>query len=301
MPHMTTVLVAGSSGFIGTALCREMRARGWAVRRLVRRAPTDKDESRWDPSTPLSPAHLSGVDVVVNLAGAGLGDHRWTPEYKDVIRSSRVTTTATLARAVAGADHPVRYVQGSAVGLYGNRADAELDELSPPGEGFLAGVVTEWEAATTVAVDAGASVTCARTGLVFAPHGGAAAPLLRLGRLGLLGPIASGKQWWPWISLTDEIDALIHLATRVDIQGPVNLVGPAPSQQIDVARAIAARLHRPAFVPVPAFALKAVLGEFSADVLASERIVGSALVDSGFQHTHKTLDDLAAYLTADAS
>lgn len=297
---MTTVLVAGSSGFIGTTLCREMRARGWAVRRLVRRAPTDMDEARWDPATPLSPAHLSGIDIVVNLAGAGIADHRWTPEYKDVILSSRVVTTATLARAVAGADHPVRFVQGSAVGVYGDRGDAELDEQSPPGDGFLADVVTQWEAATAAAVDAGASVACARTGLVLASHGGAAVPLLRLGRRGFLGPIGGGRQWWPWITLADEVAALIHLATRPDIQGPVNLVGPAPAQQREVAKALASGLHRPSFVPAPAFAVKAVLGEFSEDVLASQRIVGSVLADSGFQHAHQTLEAAAAYVTADA-
>lgn len=294
---MTTVLVAGSSGLIGTALCRELRARGWVVRRLVRRETRNADEIRWDPATPLSPAHLSGVDAVVNLAGAGIGDHRWTAEYKDLIASSRVTSTRTLAAAVAGADHPVRLVQGSAVGYYGDRGEEPLDESSHPGRGFLVDVVRQWEGAADEAVAAGAAVAYLRTGIVLSPSGGAAEPMLRLARWGLLGPMGSGRQWLAWITLVDEVGAIVHLIEHPEIVGPVNAVAPAPARQIDVARALAARLHRPALVPAPAFALRLVLGEFASDVLGSQRVVGSVLADSGYVHVHKDLDAAAGYLT----
>lgn len=294
---MTTVLVAGASGFIGTALSRELRRRGWVVRRLVRRAPTDMDDIRWGPTNPLSPAHLSGVDAVVNLAGVGIGDRRWSGEYRRLIVSSRVRGTEALAHAIAGADHPVRFVQASAVGFYGDRGEEELDESSSIGKGFLAEVVVAWEGAAQPAVEAGAPVAFARTGIVLAPEGGAAAPLLRLGRLGLLGPIGSGKQWWPWITLTDEVSAIIHLIKHPEVRGPVNLVAPAPDRQRDVARALAAGLHRPGFLPAPAWAVRLAMGGFAADILASQRVTGSALVASGFGHTHRDLAAAAAYVT----
>jgi uncharacterized protein (TIGR01777 family) len=233
----------------------------------------------------------------VNLAGAGIGDHRWTPEYKNLITSSRVTSTRTLAAAIAGAERPVRLVQGSAVGYYGDRGEEALDESSHPGRGFLVDVVRQWESAADEAVAAGAPVAYLRTGIVLAPSGGAAEPMLRLGRLGLLGPMGSGRQWCAWITLADEVGAVVHLIEHPEIVGPVNAVGPAPARQVDVARALAARLHRPAFVPAPAFALRAVLGEFASDVLGSQRVVGSVLVDSGYVHIHKDLDAAAAYVT----
>ncbi len=234
---------------------------------------------------------------MVNLAGAGIGDRRWTAEYKEVIRASRVTATRTLAEAVAAADHPVRLVQASAVGYYGDRGDEPLDEVSARGRGFLAEVVTDWERSAAPAVDAGASVAYLRTGIVLAPGGGAAAPLVRLGRLGLLGPMGTGDQWWPWITLADEVAAIIHLIERPRIVGPVNAVGPEPARQRDVAGALAAALHRPALVPTPAFALRAVMGEFASDILGSQRIVGSVLVDSGFVHVHGDLVAAATYVT----
>lgn len=298
---MATVLIAGSSGLIGTALRRELRARGTTVRRLVRRTPDSPEDIRWDPAVPLSPRHLDGIDAVVNLAGAGIGDQRWTPSYKHTILASRVTSTRTLATAIAGADHPVRFVSGSAVGFYGDRGDEPLTEESRAGNGFLSQVVTRWEAATEPAVDAGASVVHVRTGIVFAPTAGAAVRLLTLGQFGLLGRMGSGVQFWPWITLVDEVAAIIHLIERPDVTGVVNVVGRAPERQVDIAKAIAATLRTPSFIPAPAFALKAVMGEFADDVLASQRVVGTTLIDSGFVHMHPDLASAVAYIAGRAA
>ncbi|PKW25635.1 TIGR01777 family oxidoreductase [Phycicoccus duodecadis] len=296
---MSRIAVTGSSGLIGTALVAALQQRGDEVVRLVRRAPSRPDEVQWDPSSRhLDPQVLGAVDGVVHLAGAGVGDHRWTPSYKHEILASRTDSTTAVARAVAEVGHPVRLVSGSAVGFYGDRGDEELTERSPPGTGFLADVVLAWEAAAQPAVDAGASVAFARTGIVLAPEGGAAAPMLKLGRLGLGGPLGSGKQFSPWITLVDEVGALLHLLDHPEVTGPVNLVGPAPVRQREIAAAIGRAVHRPALLPAPSFAMKAVLGEFAGDVLASQRVVGDALVAGGFHHTHGDLESAVAWLVA---
>src|SRR5829696_7318327 len=205
---MSRIAVTGSSGLIGTALVAALRERGDEVVRLVRRAPRSADEVQWDPSArALDPHVLDGVDGVVGLAGAGVGDHRWTPSYKHEILSSRVDSTHAVATAVAAADHAVRLVSGSAVGYYGDRGDEEITESSPPGTGFLTDVVLAWEAAAQPAVDAGGSVALIRTGIVLAREGGAMERLLKLARLGLAGPMGSGQQFWPWITLPDELGA----------------------------------------------------------------------------------------------
>ncbi len=296
------VAVTGSSGLIGTALASHLAARGDEVIRLVRRPPRTASEVQWDPaSRQLDPAALLGVSAVVNLAGAGVGDHRWTPAYKESILTSRTDSTHTVAAAIAAADPGIRLVNGSAVGFYGDRGEEELTEDSSAGTGFLTEVVRAWEAAAAPAVEAGASVAYARTGLVLTAHGGALAPLLRLARLGLAGPLGSGRQFWPWITLEDEVRALAHLVDSPEVTGPVNLVGPAPARQRDVASALGSALHRPAVLPAPGFALRAVVGEFAGDILASQRIVGVRLVDSGFAHSHRSMPDAVAWVLADSS
>ncbi|MBR7744464.1 TIGR01777 family oxidoreductase, partial [Phycicoccus sp. BSK3Z-2] len=261
------------------------------VVRLVRREPSGPDEVRWDPSSRhLDPAVLDGVDAVVNLAGAGVGDKRWTPSYKREILASRVDSTTAVAEAVAACDHPVRLVSGSAVGVYGDRGDEELTEASAPADTFLADVVLAWEAATQPAVDAGASVAFARTGLVLTADGGALQPLVRLGRFGLAGPLGSGRQYWPWITLEDEVRALVHLLDHPEVTGPVNLTAPAPVPQKEVAAAVGRALGRPAVLPAPSFALHLAVGEFAGEILASQRIVGVALQESGFGFTHADVD-----------
>lgn len=296
---MARIAVTGSSGLIGTALVAALRERGDEVVRLVRRAPSAADEVRWDPSSRrLDPSVLDGVDGVVHLAGAGVGDKRWTPSYKHEILASRTDSTAAVASAVAAADHPVRLVSGSAVGFYGDRGDEELTEDSPPGTGFLADVVLAWEAAAQPAVDAGASVAFVRTGIVMSPDGGAMQPLLRLARFGLGGPLGSGRQFWPWITLEDEVGALLHLLDHADITGPVNLAAPAPARQREIASALGRALGRPAILPAPSVALKVAVGEFAGEILGSQRIVGDVLAGSSYRFRHPDLDSAARWVVA---
>ncbi|MBM6404080.1 TIGR01777 family oxidoreductase [Phycicoccus sp. CSK15P-2] len=296
---MARVAVTGSSGLIGSALVAALRERGDEVVRLVRRAPSGADEVRWDPASRyLDPTVLDGVDAVVNLAGAGVGDRRWTPSYKHEILASRTDSTTAVAGAVAAMDGPVRLVSGSAVGYYGDRGDEELTERSAPGAGFLADVTRAWEAATQPAVEAGAPVAVVRTGIVLARKGGAMDRLLTLARLGLAGPLGSGRQFWPWITLPDTVGALLHLVDHPEVTGPVNLAAPSPARQREVVAALGRALDRPALLPAPSPALRLVLGEFAGEILASQRVVGEALAAGGFACTHTDIDSAAAWLVA---
>jgi uncharacterized protein len=296
---MSRIAVTGSSGLIGTALIASLKARGDEVVRLVRRTPRTADEVQWDPTTrTLDVRALDGVDGVVHLAGVGVGDKRWTPAYKHEILASRVDGTHAVAEAVAAADHPVRFVSGSAVGFYGDRGDEELTEASPPGADFLSDVVLAWEAAAQPAVDAGASVAVIRSGIVLAREGGAMKPLLRLARLGLGGPLGSGRQFMPWITLADEVGAILHLLDRDDVTGPVNLSAPSPARQREVADALGRALHRPAVLPAPSVAIRLVLGEFAVEILGGQRIVGKKLEASGYSFQHADLDTAIRWLVA---
>lgn len=291
------VAVTGSSGLIGSALSHALRERGDEVIRLVRRPAQEADEVTWDPGAgEIDLQALQGVSAVVNLAGAGIGDKRWTPEYKQVIRSSRVDATTTVATAVAALDGAVRFLSGSASGFYGDRGEQQLTERSDSGEGFLAGVVRDWEHAADPAVQAGAPTAYLRTGIVLSPEGGAASRMLPLAKFGLGGPLGSGKQWFPWIALPDHVAVLIFLLDNPQITGPVNLVGPTPARQKDLAKALGSAYHRPAVLPAPSFALHAALGEFASDVLTSAKIVPEVLQDNGFQWTYDTVDTVAEWL-----
>jgi uncharacterized protein (TIGR01777 family) len=288
------VVLAGSSGLIGTALAERLRAEGHTVRRLVRRPPRGPEEHRWDPDAGvLDPAVLTGARAVVNLAGAGVGDKRLTAARKRVVLESRTRTTGLIARTIAGMDAPPRVLlQGSATGAYGYRGDTEVTEAEPYGDSYLAGVVRQWEAAAAPAVARdGVRVAFLRTGIVLARSGGAAGRLLPLIRLGLGGPLGSGQQYWSWISLEDEVRAILHLLDA-PVSGPVNLVAQ-PATELEVVRALAEAVHRPAVLPVPGFALKLALGQFSDEILGSLRVVPAALTASGFVHRHPT-PDLAA-------
>ena len=296
---MSRYAVTGSSGLIGSAVVAALTERGDEAVRLVRRAPRAADEVRWDPaSRHLDPSVLDGVDGVVNLAGAGVGDHRWTPSYKHEILASRVDPTHAVATAIAAADHPVRLVSGSAVGFYGNRGEEELTEASPPGGDFLSDVVLAWEASSAPASDAGGSVVTIRTGIVLAPEGGAMKPQLRLARLGLGGPLGNGRQFMPWITLPDEVGAILHLLDHPEVTGPVNLSAPQPARQREVAEALGRALQRPAVLPAPSIALRAVLGEFAVEVLGGQRIVGDVLRDIGYDFIHADLDSAVRWLVA---
>ncbi|WP_020145423.1 TIGR01777 family oxidoreductase [Terracoccus sp. 273MFTsu3.1] len=295
------VAVTGSSGLIGGALRRALAERGDEVVRLVRHAPSAPDEVQWDPSRGrLADGALDGVDAVVNLAGVGIGDRRWNAEHKREVERSRTDATGTVAQAlVAHRDRTgetVRLVNASAVGYYGDRGEEHLPETSEPGQDFLSGVVVRWEGAAEPAVQAGLPVAFARTGLVMAPQGGAFEQVVLLGRLGLGGPMGSGREWWPWITLVDEVRAILHLVDRPELVGPFNLVAPGVARQAEIASAIGSALSRPAFVPAPRFALRAVIGEFADYVVASQRVEPQALLAAGFTFEHPDLDGAVRWL-----
>ncbi|WGW13489.1 TIGR01777 family oxidoreductase [Saxibacter everestensis] len=290
------ILVAGASGFIGSALLPHLVSEGHEVTQLVRRAPRTSAEAHWDPASGrLEPAIIDAHDVVINLAGAGVGDHRWSTEYRRLIRDSRVDTTTTLAKAMTQAARPPQaFVNASAVGYYGDRGDQILDETAPPGTGFLSEVCSQWESAADTAPD-GVRIAKCRVGIVLAPDGGALARLLPLIRFGLGGPLGSGKQWWPWITLPDIVRAFAHAATNDSLAGPVNFVGPAPARNADIVASLARALRRPAVLSVPRFALRVAVGELAGDILASTRAVPGRLQESGFNYRHNSLTAAAAW------
>lgn len=286
------VLVTGSHGLIGAALVEALLARGDAVTRLVRGPAAGPGEVRWDPMAgDIDRGAIEGHDAVVHLAGEGIGEKRWTPQQKQRILESRTRGTALLSAALAGLDAPPRVLaSGSAVGFYGDRGDELLTEESGPGTGFLADVVRQWESATAPAEDAGIRVAHLRTGIVLAAHGGALRKLLLPFKLGLGGRQGSGRQWWSWITLEDEVRAILHVLDT-QLSGPVNLTAPNPARNAEVARTLGAVLHRPAVLPTPTFALEAALGaELVAEVLlAGQRVLPARLEASGFTHAHPEL------------
>jgi len=285
------VLLAGGSGLIGTALSKSLISDGHVVRLLVRRDPRTKSELRWYPERgELDPAALAGIDAVVCLSGAGVGEHRWTDSYKRTLIESRVQPVSTLATAIAAAPAGVRtFASASAVGYYGDTGDTMVDEAAAPGTGFLAQLCQQWEAAAAPAAAAGVRTTLLRTGLVLSPSGGLLDRLRPIVKAGIGGRLGTGRQFAPWISLTDEIAAIRHLLDRADVEGPVNLSGPEPVRNAELVAILAELLHRPAVLPVPAFALRLVLGEFAADVLEGQRAVPAKLLESDFQFAHPTL------------
>ncbi|MFI7488427.1 TIGR01777 family oxidoreductase [Micromonospora echinaurantiaca] len=293
------ILMAGASGFLGTRLADRLVADGHQVTRLVRRPPRGPDERQWNPSAAqLDPAVVGESDAVVNLAGAGVGDRRWNDAYRQLIRSSRVDTTTTLAITIAGlpaADRPKALLNASAVGWYGDTGDRAVEEDAPAGEGFLADVCRVWEAATRPAEDAGVRVVRMRIGLPLHRDGGMLKPQLLPMRLGISGKLGSGRQWWPWISMADWLAATRFLLDSDTVAGPVNVVGPAPSTNAEFTRELARQLHRPAFMPIPALALKVVLGGFSVEALSSSRVLPAALTAAGFTYRRP---DLASALRA---
>ncbi len=287
------VAVTGASGFIGGALVGALVGAGHRVRRVVRRAPRNAGELRWDPEAgTIDTAGLAGIDAVVNLAGEGIASRRWTEDQKRRIRESRTTGSRLLAETVAGLDpRPSVLLSGSAIGYYANRGDEVLTEAAPAGDDFLAGVCVEWEAATAPAVDAGVRTAWLRTGIVLDPTGGALQRLLPLFRLGLGGPFGRGEQWWSWISLADEVEAILHLLTS-DVAGPVNLTAPQPVTNAELSRTLGRVLGRPAVVPVPKLGPSLLVGSELAQSLLydSIRVVPAALTASGYQFRHPDLE-----------
>jgi uncharacterized protein (TIGR01777 family) len=301
------IAVTGSTGLIGSHLVPALRADGHDVVRLVRGRAAAADEVPWDPSArTVDLAGLAGTEAVVHLAGAPVAGQRWSEEYKRVIRDSRVDGTTAIAQACAQLDpRPRVLVSGSAVGWYGDTGDTAVDETMQAGTGFLPDVVRAWEAATAPAEDAGVRVVHARTGVVIAAEGGLLAQpvplpgglrvsLLQIFRAGLGGRTGNGRQWLSWISIADEVAALRWLLARDDLSGPVNLTGPRPVSNAQFTAALAKALHRPAIVPVPAIALRAVTGEFAQEALGSQRVLPRRLERSGFAFNHATVDDALA-------
>ncbi|MEV1292608.1 TIGR01777 family oxidoreductase [Pseudonocardia sp. NPDC049635] len=286
------VVVAGSSGLIGTALVAHLRGAGHDVLRLVRRSPAAPDERGWDPPAgTIEDGALAGVDAVVNLNGAGLADRPWSGARKQLIRDSRNVPTEVLATAVARHGVPA-FISGSAVGYYGDTGDHVTDESAPSGSGFLADVCRDWEAATAPAVDAGARVVLVRTGLVLSPSGGLLSMLRPLFRGFLGGRIGKGTQYMPWVSLDDEVSALQFAVESGSLAGPVNVTGPVPVTNAEFTRELGAAVGRPTPFAVPAPVVSAVLGELGRETLLSgQRAVPKALLDAGFRFRHHTVSD----------
>lgn len=287
------IAVTGSSGLIGTALVRSLRADGHEVVRLVRRPARGGDEVTWDPKRSYVDTHgLVGCEAVVHLAGAGIGDHRWTDAYKRELRESRLLGTAAVAEAVASLDVPPRvFVSGSALGFYGETGDRAVDEEAPPGEGFLPSLCVEWEEAAAPAEEAGIRTVFPRTGLVVARGGGAWGRLFPIFRAGLGGRLGDGRQYWSFISLHDEVAALRHLIDTESLAGPVNLTAPEPVTNREVTAAMGRVLRRPTLFAVPSPVLRVALGELAGDVLGSQRVVPRRLLESGFSFAFPTVDE----------
>ncbi|GAY15679.1 TIGR01777 family oxidoreductase [Mycobacterium sp. shizuoka-1] len=293
------VAIAGSSGLIGSALVSALRAADHRVLRIVRRAPANSDELHWNPdSGEFDPAGLEGVDAVINLCGVNVGEKRWSGAFKQSLRDSRIGPTEVIAAAVAEAGVPV-LINASAVGYYGDTGGRVVDETAPAGAGFLARLCIDWEAAALAAEDAGARVVLARSGLVLSPAGGVLARLRPLFSLGLGARLGSGRQYMPWISLEDEIRALLFAINNDELSGPVNLTGPAPVTNSEFTAALGRAVNRPTPLLVPGFALRTLLGEFADEgLLDGQRAIPAALERAGFVFHHNTIGQALAYATA---
>ena len=307
------VLVTGSSGLIGTALVDSLVTGGHQVTRLVRTTSPDStprdgvSDVSWDPEAGTidtgSLAEGAPIDGVVHLAGAGVGDKRWTDARKQVILTSRTDSTSLLVSTLSALPTlPSVLVSASAVGYYGDRGEDVLDEGSPPGTGFLADVCVAWERAAAPASEAGIRTVLLRTGIVLSGSGGVLAKQLPLFRLGVGGRIGSGRQYRSWITLDDHVGAIVHALSDDSLSGPVNSTAPHPSTDAQLARALGTALHRPSFLAVPARALKLALGPEMATemVLASQRVLPSTLLASGYEFTHTDLDDAVRSVLAAA-
>jgi uncharacterized protein len=292
------IAVTGASGLIGTALSTALRADGHDVRAVTRGAASGPGPILWDPlAGEIDAAGLEGIDAVVHLAGASIGAKRWSEKTKREVHDSRVKGTDLLARTLAGLDPPPSVLlSGSAIGYYGDTGDEDVTETSPPGDDFFARLAVEWEGAAQPAVDAGIRTVFLRTSMVLSGSGGALGRMLPLFRFGVGGRLGSGRQWWSWISIDDEVDAIRFLLERDDLAGAVNLASPDPITNADFSKALGRALHRPAVVPVPAFGPRLVLGRELADglVFVSQRVRPAVLLGAGYQFRHPDIDGALA-------
>ncbi|MEU7768729.1 TIGR01777 family oxidoreductase [Nocardia sp. NPDC049190] len=285
------VVIAGSSGLIGTALVAALHRDGHDVARLVRRNPAGPDEFVWDPARAhLDEQALRGADAVVNLCGASIGRRRWTGSFKQELRDSRITPTDVLADAVVAAGVPI-LLNASGVHYYGgDTGDRVVDEASSSGSGFLATLCRDWEAATGPAIAAGVRTVLLRSAVVLSGAGGMLSILQPLYSVGLGGRLGNGRQYTPWISMADEIGAIRFALGNDSLSGPINVVGPAPVTNAEFNRALGRALHRPTPLVVPAFVLHTLIGEFAQEaVLHGPRAIPTALEEAGYHFQHPTI------------
>ncbi len=287
------IVAAGVSGFIGTRLVAALHQQGHQVVQLVRRQPNGLDEVRWDPDAgDFDDDVLVGADAVINLCGVGVGDKRWTDEYRSLIVTSRVKPTALIAAGCATHRVPV-LLNASAIGIYGHRGEEELTEQSTPGDDFFGHVCRDWESATRAAAEAGTRVVNLRTGLVLGREGGLLSQLSVLTKLFLGGRLASGRQWNSWIAADDEVAAILFLLTA-DVSGPVNLTAPNPVRNSELATAIGRALGRPTPWAIPAFALRLVVGDFAEEIIHGQQVLPGKLTEAGFTFRWPELTDALA-------
>jgi uncharacterized protein (TIGR01777 family) len=295
------IAVTGATGLIGTALTERLQDLGHSVRPVVRSAPSDPTVRtvRWDPAAGTIDADaLAGVDAVVHLAGQGIASKPWTPSQRRRLVDSRIDGTTLLARTLAQLDpKPQVLVSASAIGYYGDRDDEVLTESSRPGHDFLADLCVRWEASTAAAEEAGIRVVHVRSGIVLARKGGALGAQLPIFRLGLGGQAGSGRQWMSWITLHDEVDAIVHALERADVTGPLNLTAPNPVTNAQFTKALGHRLHRPTVVRIPRFVAHVPFGVgplVHSLLFSSARVEPAALTASGFEFAHPDLDEALA-------
>ena len=301
-----TILISGATGFVGRELTRHLIRHGHEVRAFSRRPALAvaalegvADRISWDAATQEPPLEaFDGVDAVVHLAGEPVVG-RWTASKRARIASSRIDSTRLLVSAMAKLQTPpATLISASAIGYYGDRAEEELTEDSVPGSDFLAKTAIEWEREALGAESRGVRVVCLRTGIVVGRGGGALDAMLLPFRLGVGGPLGSGKQWWSWVSLSDVV-GLIDFALRTPgVSGPLNVTAPQPVRQADFARELGAALHRPAILPAPALALKLVLGGFSTELLSSKRVLPQKAEQLGYRFEHRDLAEALEHALA---
>ena len=293
MPRINRVAVTGATGLIGTALVAQLKSDGYQVQKLVRRPVRTSDEVFWDPiKGEIDTPSLEGVDAIFHLAGASVAGKRWSAAYRSEILNSRLLGTTTIATACEQLK-PAVFISASAIGHYGETGNRAVTEADGGGTDFLSIVCREWEAAASLAPSV--RTIRLRTGIVLDPTGGALGQMLPLFKFGLGGKLGSGKQWWSWITLHDQIKAIIFLLNS-KIEGAANLVTPNPVTNQQFTAALAHALKRPALFPAPAFALRALLGGFSTELLGSKRVMPQVLTNAGFEfdypHVSNALNEL---------
>ena len=298
------VLISGATGFVGRALCRHLLGKGdevWAFSRRPARALASLEAGSrvfaWDAATVEPPTEaFEDVDAVIHLAGEPVAG-RWTQAKREAIRASRVDSTQLLVAAMAKLENPPKtLISASAIGYYGEKGDAEVSEESGPDNDFLAQTAVAWEAAALRAELSGVRVVCLRTGIILGQGGGALEAMLLPFKLGVGGPLGSGKQWWSWVAF-DDVIGLIDFALRTpEVAGPLNVTAPNPVRQKDFAKALGKALNRPTFLPAPAFALKLALGGFSAELLSSKKVLPRKAERLGYRFRFNDLDDCLQHI-----